>query len=170
MLLDNNIITERLILRNIVQDDAKDVWEIWSNSENEKYMGDPVESLEEIVSICQSKKNSNGYLTVATSKDTGEIIGTCCFGSTNKKDEWGFGYSIKQECWGKGYATEIVKAVIKFGHSLGITDFVSGCAIENSASGKVLKKCGMQIDGKSSFKQPKLNVVYEEHIYKLHIG
>ena len=37
-------------------------------------------------------------LTVATLKDTGEVIGTCCFGSTNKKDEWRFGYSIKQKC------------------------------------------------------------------------
>ncbi|MCM1991406.1 GNAT family N-acetyltransferase [Oceanirhabdus seepicola] len=167
-MLSNNIITERLILRNMVQDHAKDVWEIWSNSENEKYMSDPVESLEEVVSICQNN-NSNNNLTVATLKDTGEVIGTCCFGSTNKTDEWGFGYSIKQECWGKGYATEIVKAVIKFGHSLGITDFVAGCAIENTASGRVLEKCGMQLDGKGSFKQPKLNVVYEEHIYKLHI-
>lgn len=37
MLLDN-IISERLILRDMVQDDAKDVWKIWGNSENEKYM------------------------------------------------------------------------------------------------------------------------------------
>jgi ribosomal-protein-alanine N-acetyltransferase len=168
-MLADNIITERLILRDIVHDDAKDVWEIWSNSENEKYMSDPAESLEEIVSICQSKKNSNGYLTVATSKDTGEIIGTCCFDSTNKKGEWGFGYSIKHECWGKGYATEIVKAVIEFGYNLGIADFIADCAIENFASGKVLEKCGMHIDHKSSFKQPKANIVYESHVYKLHL-
>ncbi|WP_102400298.1 GNAT family N-acetyltransferase [Haloimpatiens massiliensis] len=84
-MLEDNIISERLSLRDIVQDDAKDVWEIWSNSENEKYMSDPVESLEEVVAICKNNKNNNGYLTVATLKDTGEIIGTCCFGSTNKK-------------------------------------------------------------------------------------
>ncbi len=168
-MLGDNIISERLILRDMAEADAKAVWEIWSNSENEKYMGDPVESQEEIVSICKSKKNSDGYLKVATSKDTGEVIGTCCFGSTDKKDEWGFGYSIKQECWGKGYAPEIVKAVIKFGYSLGIADFISDCAIENSASGRVLEKCGMHIDHKSSFKQPKTNIVYESHVYKLHI-
>ena len=168
-MLPDNIISERLILHDISQDDAKDVWEIWSNSENEKYMSDPVESLEEIISICKNNKNSNGYLKVATLKDTGEVIGTCCFGSTNKKGEWGFGYSIKQECWGKGYATEIVKAVITFGHSLGITDFISDCAIENAASGKVLEKCGMHIDHKSSFKKPKTNIVYESHVYRLHV-
>lgn len=170
-MLSDNIVSERLILRNVTINDAKDIWEIWSNSENEKYMGDPVESIEEVMSICQrrEKGNDNGFLTVATLKDTGEVIGTCCFGPTNKKDQWGFGYSIKQEFWRKGYATEIVKSVIKFGYSLGIKDFISDCAIENVASGKVLEKCGMHIASKSSFKQPKTNITYESHVYKLHI-
>jgi len=167
----NNIISERLIIRSVTVDDSKDIWEIWSNSKNEKYMSDPVESHDEVISICDNRgnNNSNGYLTVATLKDIGEVIGTCNFGPTNKKDEWGFGYSIKQECLGKGYATEIVKTVIKFGQSLGITNFISDCAIENIASGKVLEKCGMHKDHISSFKQPKLNIVYEAQVYKLHI-
>lgn len=169
----NNIISERLILRSVTVDDAKDIWEIWSNIENEKYMSDPVESQEIVISICQKRQNdnnnSNGYLTVVTLKDSGEVIGTCNFGPTNKEYEWGFGYSIKQEFWGKGYATEIVKAVIEFGKSLEITDFISECAIENIASGKVLEKCGMYKDHKSSFKQPKINIVYESQVYKLHV-
>lgn len=170
-MLLNNITSERLIIRVIEVKEAKDVWEIWSNSENEKYMSDPVESLEEVISICESRENNqeNGYLTVATLKDTGKVIGTCNFGLTNKEDEWGFGYSIKQEYWGKGYATEIVKSIIKFGQNLGIKDFISDCAIENVASGKVLEKCGMHKDHISSFKQPKLNIVYESQVYKLHV-
>lgn len=168
-MLSDNIITERLILRDMVQGDAKDVWEIWSSSENEKYMSDPVESPEEIISICEKNRNSNVYLKAVTLKYTGEAIGTCCFGVTNKKYEWGFGYSIKEKCWGKGYATEVIKSVIEFGYNLGITDFISDCAIENIASGKVLEKCGMHIDHKSSFKQPKTNIVYESHVYKLHL-
>lgn len=167
----DNIISERLILRIITVDDAKDIWEVWSNSENQRYMSDPVDSLEEVISICENRDNSeeNGYLAVATLKDTGEVIGTCNFGSTRKKDEWGFGYSIKQKYWGQGYATEIVKSVIKYGSSLGITDFVSDCAIENIGSGKVLEKAGMKKDHISSFKQPKLNVVYESQVYKLYV-
>ncbi len=167
-MLSDNIISERLMLRDVVERDAEDVWEIWSNKENERYMSDPVESLEEVISIC-NYKDRGGYLVVATLKDTGEVIGTCCFGPTNKKDEWGFGYSIKQEHWGKGYATEIVKAVIEFGYSMGIKEFISGCAIENTASGRVLEKCGMHKDYVSSFRQPKMNIVYEEQVYKLHL-
>lgn len=166
----SNITSERLIIRSVTVEDAKDIWEIWSNGENERYMSDPVGSLEEVISICENREdnNSNGYLTVATLRDTGEVIGTCCFGP-EKDDEWGFGYSIKQEFWGKGYATEIVKAVIQFGQSLGIKDFTSDCAIENTGSGKVLEKSGMHKDHKSSFKQPKLNIVYESQVYKLHL-
>lgn len=47
-------------------------------------MSDPIESLEEIISICNNK-DRKGYLTVAILKDTGEVIGTCSLGSTNKK-------------------------------------------------------------------------------------
>ena len=166
-----NIISERLILRIITKDDAKDIWEIWSNFENERYMSDPVDSLEEVISICENRENNeeNGYLTVATLKDTGEVIGTCNFGPTDKGYEWGFGYSINQEYWGKGYATEIVKAIIEYGHSIGITDFVASHAIENPASGRVMEKAGMHKDHKSSLKQPKLDIVYESQVYKLHI-
>lgn len=166
-----SIISERLILRIITVGDAKDIWEIWSNIENEKYMSDPVDSLEEVISICKNRENNNdnGYLTVATLKDTGEVIGTCTFGPTDKKHEWGFGYSINKGYWGIGYATEIVKMIIEFGHSMGITDFVASCAIKNVASGRVMEKAGMQKDHKSSFKQSKLNIVYESQVYKLHM-
>ncbi len=169
ILFTDNIISERLILRNMLQDDAKDVWEIWSSSENEKYMCDPVESLEEVISICEDVEKLEDYLTVATLKDTGEVIGTCCFGNTNRNDEWGFGYSIKQKFWGKGFATEIVNAVISYGQSLGIKDFKSDCATENTASAKVMEKCGMKLNHKSSFKQPKANIIYESSVYTLHI-
>lgn len=167
-MLQKNIISERLIIRNMTEDDAIDVWKIWSSSENEKYMGDPVDSLEEVVSICKANINNKNYLTVAALKEIGEVVGTCCFGNTNKDNEWGFGYSIKQEHWRKGYATEIVNAVIKFGYSGGITDFISDCAVENFASSKVLEKCGMSLDHKSSFRQPKSNIVHESYVYKLH--
>lgn len=168
-MLSDNIISERLILRDMTENDAEDVWEIWSNSENEKYMGDPVESLDEVMGIGKENRNSNGHLKVVISIATDETIGTCCFGTTNKKYEWGFGYSIKEGHWGKGYATEIVKSIIAHGHSLGITDFISDCAIENTASGRVLEKCGMIMDHESSFKNKKTNMVYESHVYKLHL-
>ena len=47
-----------------------------------------------------------------------------------------------------------------------------GLAIQlnkNAASRKVLEKFGIHIDHKSSVKQPKTNIVYESHVYRLHV-
>lgn len=164
-----NIISKRLVLNSITIDDAVDVWNIWSRPENEKYMSDPPESLEYVKSICKNEVNNNrnGYLMLARLKNTGQIIGTCCFGPTNRTDQWGFGYSIKKNYWNKGFASEIVEAIIEFGYNEGIRDFISECAIENMGSARVLEKNGMYKDHKSRFKQPKLNIIYESQVYRL---
>lgn len=168
-MLMENIVSERLILRNMVHEDAKTVYQIWSNVENDKYMCDPVDSQQEVETIIAEIECGDGYLAVATLKNTGEIVGTCCFGPSRGVNEWAFGYSLERKFWGNGFATEMVKAVIAFGSSVGVCNFISACAIENSASGKVLQKSGMHIDRVGSFLQPTTNIVYEEHVYKLQL-
>jgi len=166
-MLTENIITERLELRDMTKGDAQEVYEIWSTEENSKYMCDPVESVEEVKGIFQSTEPRIGYLLVVTDKDSKEIIGTICSGPTSDPSEWGFGYSFKKSVWGKGYATETVRAIMELGMSEGISKFISECAAENEGSARVLIKCGMVFDHKSSLKQPLLDVVYESHVYKM---
>lgn len=162
-----DIITERLILRKILERDAKEVFKIWCD--NEKYMSDPVESIDEVRDICKRhRKEISSFLKVILLKDSKEIIGTCCFGNTSNNREWGFGYSIRKDKWGKGYATEIVQTIISVGRELGIENFISEAAIENKGSIKVLEKCGMAIDFKTSFRQPKSKVIYDSYVYKLY--
>lgn len=168
-MISKNIVTERLILRNITLEDAQSIFQLWSDFENNKYMCDPVVSPEEVEEIIEDLDCSETNIVIATIKETGEIVGTCCFGPADDSNAWGFGYNLFKKFWGKGYATEIVQAVIAFGSILGIEDFISSCAIENVASGNVLQKNGMHIDGTSSFLNPISNIVYEEHIYKRHI-
>lgn len=168
-MLMENIVTERLLLRDMTSEDAEAVYAIWSTTENAKYMSDPVESVDEIKEIFQSTEPRTGYLLVIMKKDSEEILGTICCCPTDEPEEWGFGYSFKKSSWGKGYATETVKAMIEFGKHLGINKFISSCAAENVASGKVLIKCGMQFDRLSSLRQPLLDVVYESHVYTLEV-
>jgi len=163
------IVSERLNLRDIAEGDAKAVYGVWNNKENEEYMVDPVDSIDEIASIAkQMSADENNFLTVVSLKGIDKIIGTICFGKTGDKPEWGFGYNIKKEYWGNGYATEIVKAVIEYGRGEGIKDFISSCAAENLGSARVLEKSGMIFSHNSSFKQPKSGKVYVEKVYKLH--
>lgn len=168
-MLMENIVTERLILRNMTSEDAEAVYAIWATTENAKYMCDPVESVEEIKAIFESTEPRTVYLLVITNKDSEDVLGTICCGPTDEPKEWGFGYSFKKSSWGKGYATETVKAMIEFGKHMGINKFISSCAAENVASSKVLIKCGMQFDCLSSIRQPLLDVVYESHVYTLAI-
>lgn len=159
--------SERIILRDVTEEDANIVYSIWSNPENDKYMSDPITSLQEVKDICRERTEDMDRLTVVILKETGELIGTCCFGKTSGDAEWGFGYSISKPYWGKGYATEIVQTIIDFGMSLGIMNYASSCAEENVASARVLEKCGMTLAYKSSFLQPSLNIEYISSVYKL---
>lgn len=64
--------------------------------------------------------------------------------------EWNgdIAYYLKREYWSKGYATEAVSAVIKYMFTeVGIHRIGAKHSIENIASGKVLKKAGMQYRG-----------------------
>ena len=62
-----------------------------------------------------------------------------------------------------------MKGIIAFARECGIRVIEAGCAHENEASGKVLKKCGMTFDHKDSFRHPFLNIVYEKDNYILYL-
>lgn len=168
-MLQETIRTNRLLLRNMTKEDAKEVYNIWSSEDNSKYMSDPVQSVEEVEDLFNDPENREGYLLVVSEKESLQVIGTICFGPTNHVSEWGFGYSFKQSVWGKGYASETVKSIIHLGMHKGIRKFVSDCAAENIGSAKVLTNNGMHFDHESSFEQPHLGIVYQSHVYKLEI-
>ena len=168
-----DLITDRLIIRNVTRADAPAVWEIWKNEENEEYMSDLVASLDEVVAICEEYENcldfGKGLLRVAVRKSDAAVIGTCCLGNTGKSTEWGFGYSVHPDFWGQGYATEMVRGILDFGARCGIRDFQTSCASENKASARVLQKAGMTFHCKRAFVQSMLHVEYEEDVYTLHL-
>lgn len=57
-------------------------------------------------------------------------------------------YKILPDYWGQGLATEALKEILKLGFSgLGLHRIEAGCAVENTASFKVLEKVGMTREG-----------------------
>ncbi|MDM1555137.1 GNAT family protein [Chryseobacterium indologenes] len=53
-------------------------------------------------------------------------------------------YKLSPDIWGKGYATEALKRIIQFGfEDLKLHRIEAGCAVDNTASYKVMEKCGM---------------------------
>ena len=58
------------------------------------------------------------------------------------------GYCIGKTWWGRGYATEALQAVIAYAFlELGANRVESIHNVKNPASGRVMEKCGMTLEG-----------------------
>lgn len=74
------------------------------------------------------------------------IVGGCGIHEQDGQAE--IGYWIARDHWGQGYATEAARAVLSIARSLGHRRIYSCHAIDNPASGKVLRKAGFKPTGR----------------------
>ncbi|HEX9979349.1 MAG TPA: GNAT family N-acetyltransferase [Flavobacterium sp.] len=147
--------TPRLLLRELQPYDDHGMFELDSDPEVHRYLGNqPVQSIEEsrshIDHICgQYITNGIGRWAVIL-KETNEFIGWA--GLKLEKNVNGYdsfydlGYRFIPKHWGKGYATEAAKAWVDFGFNemnLGIINAYT--SLENKASQNTLKKCGLRL-------------------------
>ncbi|SEW02370.1 GNAT family N-acetyltransferase [Chitinophaga arvensicola] len=85
-----------------------------------------------------------------TLKDTREFIGLAgmVFKPVrfNSAEIW---YKLDVAHWGNGYATELVGELLSYAFdTLRLHRMEAGCAVENTASARVLEKCGFQLEGR----------------------
>ena len=61
---------------------------------------------------------------------------------------------LNDDCWRKGYATEAVKAMMQFVYDeFGAKKFRASHCEPNTASGNVMKKCGLNFVGYGEFQK-----------------
>ena len=148
--------TDRLLLRTFTVDDAVLIYDLNLDPEVTRYTGDPVrdidhakEILEQVI-LPQYVLYNHGRWAVHV-KPALEFIGWCglkCRPETcltgRQGNEIDLGYRFLKPSWGKGYATEAAYACLKYGfEKLDLQRIVGRAMPENTASLKVLKKCGM---------------------------
>lgn len=75
------------------------------------------------------------------------IIGCCGIHEQDGQAE--IGYWIARDHWGRGYATEAARAVLSIARAIGHRRVYSCHAIDNPASGKVLRKAGFKPTGRA---------------------
>lgn len=163
------LITNRLILRRFTFYDTEAVYNNWtSDSEVSKYMRwqhhkNIKETESKINDWVNRYKNNNFYQWAITFKDSDEPIGAIGLFVVNESDMCGdFGYSISRKYWGMGVATEALKAVLKFSfETVGFNRIESYHSVNNPASGKVMLKSGMKLEGLAKQKY-KSNVGFED--------
>jgi len=144
-----NLETERLLLRRVVNNDLKEVIALRSNPETMKYIPRPLvktdqDGLDHIAMINDKIEANIGINWAITLKDNPQLIGI--IGHYRMKPEHHrseIGYMILPEFNGKGIVTEAIKAVVKYGfETMKLHSIEAVIDPENLASAKVLEKNG----------------------------
>lgn len=83
-----------------------------------------------------------------TLKDGGSLIGAVSLGLTPRHQRAELGYWMGMPFWNKGYTTEASAALIEYGFSsLGLHKITASHFTRNPASGRVMQKLGMTLEG-----------------------
>jgi ribosomal-protein-alanine N-acetyltransferase len=147
--------TPRLILREILPADAPGMFELDSDPEVHRYLGNkPIKTLreaEEGIAFIRQQYLDHGIGRWAViEKTTGNFTGwaglkymtEACNGHTHFYD---LGYRFIKRFWGKGYATEAATASVNYGFDVMKLDELFGMAdVDNIGSNKTLQKAGLK--------------------------
>lgn len=147
------LVTERLILRPIIESDAEAIFE-YSQGENVGINAGwkPHESIEETREIMKQVFLNQEFVFGIELKATGKLIGSIGLVPDPKRQNDGtrmIGYAIGENYWGNGYTTEATRALLRFGFDELNLDLISAtCYPYNERSKNVLKKCGFHYEGR----------------------
>ncbi len=146
--------TERLMLRKILPEDADAMYEyssdqsvteflLWDVHPDRFYTGEYIEYLQERYAL------GDFYDWALILKADGSMIGTCGFTNFDLPNSAAeIGYVLNPRYRGNGYAPEAAACVIAFAfEALGLVRVSAICMKENTASLRVMQKCGMTHEG-----------------------
>ena len=147
--------TERLLLRELVQEDWAAVHRYGSDPEVSRHMDwgpnteeDTTAFLAMVLATQRAQPRVDFQLAVVLKHDD-RLIGACTLVFTDVPSrEASLGYAYERAAWGQGYATEAARAMLAFGFGeLGQHRIWATCAPANVGSSRVLEKIGMQREG-----------------------
>lgn len=147
--------TERLILRELIPDDAEGMFELNNDPDVHRYLGNkPVTSVEQ--SIAEIEFIRKQYVEkgigrwAVIEKTSGNFLGWSGLKlitetTNNHINYYDLGYRFSKRFWGKGYATETAMAVIDYGFTeLKLNEIIGIADINNLGSIHVLEKVGLK--------------------------
>jgi RimJ/RimL family protein N-acetyltransferase len=141
--------TERLILRPFEPGDAEGLHAVHSDPSTFKYLGSPTPaSLEEtqarIERIRTRLKDRISGPWAVIEQASGRLIGDAGLQILEDGPDVELGYKLGPEYRGRGFATEAGRACLAYGfETLGLDRIVAVAWPENTASWRVMEKCGM---------------------------
>ncbi|WP_069658807.1 GNAT family N-acetyltransferase [Arcticibacter eurypsychrophilus] len=147
--------TKRLLLRELVATDEQGIYELDSDPEVHRYLGNnPIKDIKQarqVITFIQQQYVTNGIGRLAIiEKETNSFVGWGGFKlitePTNGHQGYhDLGYRLIRRYWGKGYATESSLAVVEYGfNQLNLPVIHAMANLENLSSRKVLEKTGFK--------------------------
>lgn len=160
--------TKRLVLREIVEDDFADFYELDADPEVHKYLGNnPVQNIEQSKEMIKNIRKQ--YIEFGLGrwaiidKLTNDLIGWSglkyeTMAINNQNGYYDLGYRLKRKYWGNGIATEAALESIKYGFSvLNLKEICAAAHVENIGSNKILQKVGLKFMETFEFEGEKCN-------------
>jgi ribosomal-protein-alanine N-acetyltransferase len=152
--------TKHLIIKNASQDDYENLCVLQSDPDVMRYIGNGARSPAEVQNAldnAMSHQKKHGFgIGMVFEKNTGLFIGWAgliylAYDDTQSEIE--VGYMLHKAFWNKGYATELAKAIIKWGfENLPVDKLVAVIIPDNKGSRRVLEKSGMHYIGESVYR------------------
>lgn len=171
--------TERLLLREVSNNDEKDMIENLSNLKVTKWLlvvPYPYTKKDARWWIKHSKekykdKKRNSYEFAIALKEGNKYIGGIGLTKIDLVQETGsLGYWLGEKYWRKGYGSEALDAVLKFAfNELKLRRLEAGVVVGNPSSGKLLEKFGAKLEGmkRKGIRCKSDNKIKDENIYGL---
>ncbi len=152
--MESKVETIRFILREILPTDVDGLFELDSDPEVHRYLGNnPVTTKSQIVEVIkfirqQYSDHGIGRWAIID-KITNDFVGWTGLkfvtdNTNNHVNFYDIGYRLKRKYWGQGIATETAKASLDYAFNQMNTETVyASASCDNCASNTVLKKIGM---------------------------
>lgn len=166
--------TERLMLRELTEEDALAILICFSNPDVLRFYGQsPLANENQVKQIIRNfainYENRRGIKWGIAVKGEAGIIGTIGFQEWSQEHKRAdISYALVPEMWGKGYAIEAANAVISYGFKgLNLTRIGAMVFTENESSIKLLEKIGFEKEGVLKKYMYQDGVAYDTNIYSL---
>lgn len=165
-----NIEPERFRLRELRNSDLEGMYELDSNPNVHKYLGNkPIKTKAEdqkiLDSVIQQYTERGIGRFAVIEKASGDFIGWSGLRLNTEYNMNGFtkyydvGYRLIERFWGKGYATESGKASVDYAfNTMKLPELYATTEISNQASHYALLKIGLQYKNDFFFEQEQMNL------------
>jgi RimJ/RimL family protein N-acetyltransferase len=146
--------TERLRIRDVVLSDGDAFYTYMRREDYWRHV--PIEPptrawVETLVRNCiqaQDRDPRTHYFLAATLKDSGAVVGEAILRIENfHHGQAEIGWGVDNGLTGRGLGTEIGRAMLQLGFSLGLHRLYARCRVQNTASLRIMAKLGMAEEG-----------------------